>query len=297
MPRSVATALLVLTTILWGFAFVAQKSAMTEIGPLFFAGTRFLIGGLLIVPLAIWEARRRSRPTRRQFALIAVICGAFTAGALLQQIGLRHTTATNAGFLTSLYVLVVPVLAFLALRSPPHPIIWLAAPMALLGIYWLNGGRFDGLNVGDGIIIVSALFWGVHVLLLGRLSQQTGLPITISAATFLVAGAIATLGAVASEAPNPSALWAAWPQLAYAAVLSTALAFTLQAVAQQYVPPANAAVILSAESLFAALGGALLLGERLPPIGYAGAALLFVAIAIAETVPAWLTRRQLPSAG
>ncbi len=296
MSRTLASGLLLLATIIWGFAFVAQKSAMDHVGPLTYAGARFVIGGLLLVPFALWELRRRPRPGVHHRRMIAVICIVFFLGAVLQQVGLSQTTVTNSGFLTALYVLVVPVLAFVALRAPPQPIVWIGAPLAVFGVYWLNGGGFDSFNTGDLLVIVSALFWGVHVLLLGLVSRETGLPVTISAITFLITGILAGAGAFVFEAPSLEPLLAAWPQLAYAAILSTAFAFTLQAIAQQYAPPSNAAIILSAESLFAALGGAIVLGERLPPIGYAGAALIVAAILVVEALPPWLQQRRASAA-
>ena len=133
----------------------------------------------------------------------------------------------------------------------------------------------------------------MHVILLGQLARATGLPIFVSAISFLVAGVLSPGARLRLRDARPvAASPPAGCRLAYAGILSTAVAFTLQAIGQQYVPPANAAIILSAESLFAALGGALLLGERLPLIGYAGAALIFVAIVLVEAVPALLRRQR-----
>ena len=293
MPRPLATLLLIICTALWGFAFIAQKTAMESMGPLTFAGTRYLLGGLLVLPLALWEYRRRKRAfTRADLLLTAAMCLAFFGGSWLQQAGLATTTVTNGGFLTGLYVFFVPVVGWLLFRAFPHPAVWLAVPAALVGIYLLNGGQLESFTIGDVMIIISAVFWGFHVTLLGHLARTTGLPITVSAASFLVAGVLATAIALPTEAPTLSGIGAGWLEILYAGVLSTAVGFTLQAVGQQYVPPANAAIILSAESLFAALGGALLLGERLPPVGYAGAALIFLAIVTAEGLPPLLERRR-----
>ena len=298
MPRTTAVLLLLLATMLWGFAFIAQKSAMASVGPLTFAAVRYLLGGVVILPLALWEYRRRGKPLGRgDWGLVLLLSLVFFMGSWLQQAGLAHTTVTNGGFLTSLYVLFVPLFAFVALRSPPNPIIWAGVPLALLGIYYLNGGGLDRFNFGDLLIVGCAAFWAVHVLMLGHVARRTGLPVFVSAVSFLLAGLVATGGAFASEAPSLQGIAGAWVQIAYAGVMSTAVAFTLQAVGQQYVPPANAAIILSAESLFAALGGALLLGERLPPIGYAGAALIFVAIVLVEVVPALVARRPAAAEG
>ena len=295
MSRPLAALLLLLCTMFWGFAFVAQKSAMGTMGPLSFAGVRYILGGLLVLPLALGEWKRRKVTlTRNNWLLIGVLCFAFFMGSWLQQAGLASTTATNAGFLTGLYVFFVPLIGLVFLRVRPHPIVYVGVPMALVGIYFLNGGGISAFNQGDWLIVLSAVFWAMHVLSLGHIAKETGLPIFVSAISFLVAGVVALAIAVPTEAPTLAQISGVWVQLAYAAVLSTAVGFTLQAVGQQYVPPANAAIILSAESLFAALGGAVVLGDRLPAVGYAGAALLFAAIVLVEAVPALLARRQLP---
>ncbi len=294
MPRGIAALLLVLCTMFWGFAFVAQKSAMGTMGPLSFTGIRYIIGGLLVLPLALREWRRRKvELSRGQWQLVGVLCFAFFMGSCLQQVGLATTTATNGGFLTGLYVFFVPLIGYFVFRSRPHPIVYVGVPMALVGIYFLNGGGLSSFNSGDWLIVGSAVFWAMHVLTLGHLAKETGLPIFVSAVSFLVAGIVALAIAIPTEAPTLGQVSGVWIQLAYAAVLSTAVGFTLQAVGQQYVPPANAAIILSAESLFAALGGALLLGDRLPVIGYFGAALMFFAIVMVEAVPALAARRQV----
>jgi drug/metabolite transporter (DMT)-like permease len=294
MPRPIAILMLLICTMFWGFAFIAQKSAMDSMGPLSFAGVRFLLGGLLVLPLAFYERRRHPIAlTSTHWLLIAALSTVFFFGIWLQQAGLASTTATNGGFLTALYVFFVPILGFLLFRTRPHPIIFIGVPLALVGTYYLNGGGLATFNTGDGLITFGAVFWALHVILLGHIARQTGLPIFVSAISFLAAGAVAAVIAFATEAPTLEAISAGWVEIAYAAVLSTAVAFTLQAVGQQHVPPANAAIILSAESLFAALGGALVLGERLPPIGYAGAALIFFAILLVEALPPlWARRRQ-----
>lgn len=293
MPRALAALMLLACTMLWGFAFIAQKSAMDSMGPLTFAGVRYLLGGIIVLPLALAERRRRSEPLGdRLWGVIIGMSLVFFAGSWLQQAGLGSTTATNAGFLTGLYVFFVPVLGFLLFRTRPHPIIFVCVPLALIGIYYLNGGGFSSFNNGDGLIVISAVFWAMHVILIGYLGRATGLPVFVSAISFLLAGALALGIAFIIEQPSIVGISQGWVQIAYAGVLSTAVAFTFQAIGQQYVPPANAAIILSAESLFAAIGGALLLGERLPPVGYAGAVLIFAAIVAVEAIPPRWDRRK-----
>ncbi|KQU97425.1 hypothetical protein ASC68_11490 [Devosia sp. Root105] len=296
MSRPLAVLLLLIATAIWGLAFVAQKAAMAHMGPLTFSGTRFLLGGVALLPFALIELRRKA-PLAAQFTpglwlRIAVLCGAFFAGSLLQQYGLAQTSVTNSGFLTALYVLFVPLIAFLVIRAKPHPIIYLGAPLALVGIFYLNGGRFESFNFGDLLVVISAVFWGGHVFMLGLLTRQTGLPIVLSAITVLSVGVVCIAFAFVFEVPDLQGILGGWVQILYVGLMSTAVAFTLQAIGQQHVPSANAAIILSAESLFAALGGALLLGERLPLIGYAGAALIFFAIIMVEAIPALQQRRE-----
>jgi len=294
MSRPIASLLLLFCTMFWGFAFVAQKSAMDAMGPLTFAGVRFLIGGLLILPLALHELRRKAvRLTGTHWFFILAMSTVFFLGSWLQQAGLLTTTATNGGFLTGLYVFFVPLLGFVLFRTRPHPIIFIGVPLALVGIYFLNGGGLDTFNSGDGLIVVSAVFWALHVILLGHVARMTGLPIFVSSVSFLVAGIAASTLALSLETPTVEAVSAGWIEIAYAAVLSTAVGFTLQAIGQQHVPAANAAIILSAESLFAALGAAVVLGDRLPAVGYAGAALIFVAILLVEAIPPLWARRRV----
>jgi drug/metabolite transporter (DMT)-like permease len=269
---------------------------MAHLGPLTFSGTRFLLGGVALIPFALAELRRKRVRlgdfTPGRWGMIGLLCTAFLVGSVLQQYGLTLTSVTNSGFLTALYVLFVPLIAYLALRLRPHPVIYLGAPLALVGIFYLNGGPLGALNFGDLLVIVSAVFWGGHVFLLGQLSRATALPVTLSAITFVAVGVLCGGFAIPLEAPDLGGFGATWMEILYTGLLSTALAFTLQAIAQQHGPAANAAIILSAESLFAALGAALLLGERLSPVGYAGAALIFVAIVLVEAVPALISRRE-----
>jgi len=292
MPRPLATLLLIITTVLWGFAFVAQKTAMSGMGPFTFSAIRYALGALVVLPLVVWELRRvQPAISRRDWGMIAVLCLSFFLGVYLQQAGLTMTTATNGGFLTSLYVLIVPLLAIVVFHRLPHWIVWIGMPIAIVGVFLLNGGRLDRFTLGDLLVVGCAVSWAVQVLLLGDIARSTRLPITVSVLCFAATALLSAVGTLAFEHPDPAGIAGGWVEILYSGILSTAVAFTLQAIAQQYVPPANAAIILSAESLFAALGGALILGERLPPIGYLGAAMIFIAIVLVETVPALIGRR------
>lgn len=286
MKRSSATILLILAAAFWGMAFIAQKSAMDFMGPLTFVGSRFLLGGLLVLPFAIYEYRKRNIVlSKNQKLLIFALCINFFLGSWLQQWGLLTTSATNGGFLTGLYVFFVPIIQLTIFRTKPHFIIWLCAPLAVLGLFLLSGASVNPFGIGDYLVISSAIFWAMQVYLLGHLAAETKLPLTISTICFLAAGIFGTIGAFGFETVTWQGLESGWMEILYAAIFSTAIGFSLQAMGQQYVPPANAAIIVSSESLFAAAGGALLLGERLSPNGYIGIAILFAAIVAVEAIP------------
>ncbi|MGJ8529003.1 DMT family transporter [Maritalea sp.] len=291
MSRSTATALLIVATIIWGSAFIAQKSAMDAMEPLTFLAARYLLGGILILPLAIWETRRVNKPiTRQGWKLIGILLFAFFFGSWLQQIGLLTASVTNTGFLTGFYVFFVPVLMVVFAKAKLHRLIWVAAALAFSGLFLLSGGKVDNFVIGDYFVLASSFFWALYVFNLGSAASITQRPITVSAIIFLVGGTISALGAAGTETITLEGLQIGWVEILYAGVLSTAIGFTLHTISQQHVPTANAALILSMESLFAALGAAIILGERLEPTGYIGVLLIFSAIILAEAGPVFFER-------
>lgn len=164
MSRFVATILLLITALLWGFAFVAQKSATHLMGPFTFSAVRYALGAVVMLPLVVWEVRRRPPGgiSRRDRLLTAILGVSFFLGVYLQQAGLMTTTVTNGGFLTGLYVLLVPLIALAVARQLPHPIVWLCMPIAVVGVFLLNGGHLDGFNAGDILVIFGSVFWAIQ---------------------------------------------------------------------------------------------------------------------------------------
>jgi drug/metabolite transporter (DMT)-like permease len=296
MSRTAAALILLLCTLLWGVAFLFQKGAMAHMGPLVFTAIRYAIGTVLVAPLAWFEYRRQvqkvGKLTPRQWGQLAILVLSFFAGVWAQQAALQTASVTNGGFITVLYVIFTPMVSFLFFRIRPHPIVYLGAPMALIGIYFLTGADLHAFTFGDALLVVCAVSWAIQIAVLAPLVQETGMPITMSAACFAATAVLSFVGMLGLEHPTWEAISSGWIEILYTGVMSTSIAFTLQAIGQQYVPPANAAIILSAESLFAALSGAIVLGERLPPLGYLGAALIFVAIILVEAIPALKSRRQ-----
>lgn len=277
--RMRADLLLLLAAAIWGFAFVAQRVGMDFVGPLTFNGVRFALGALVLVPLACARAATAA-PWRndlpRGLVLGVVLCG----GATLQQWGMVTTTAGKAGFITGLYVILVPLLGLLA-RQRTARNTWLGAVLAVAGMFLLTVTEGFAIARGDVLVLCGALFWAVHVLLIGRYSPRTE-PVRLAALQFAVCAVLSLAGGLVLEHPTIASVRAAtWPIL-YAGLLSTGVAYTLQVVAQQKAPPAHAAIILSLEAVFALLGGLLLLGESLGARELVGCAIMFVGMIVSQ---------------
>jgi drug/metabolite transporter (DMT)-like permease len=289
MTRTTANGLMLLTALIWGTTFVAQQLGMNHIGPLAYTGARFLLGTLVVLPLAWWEWRRlHAQGVRLDRTDLLAWCGLgvlLCLGAVMQQIGIKSTSVSNAGFLTALYVPMVPMLSWLIDRQRPHFTVWPATIGSFIGTFFLSGGQFDGLNTGDFWVISSTVFWAFHVVWVGRVASRKGASIMLAATQFWVCGLLACALTVWLEPWSSASLQAALPAIAYGGVLSVGIAFTLQVVAQRHTPASDAAIFLSSEILFAAVAGALYLDEHLTPTQWGGGLLIFACILAVQLVP------------
>jgi|TARA_Y100000766_G_C18839413_1_gene572226 drug/metabolite transporter (DMT)-like permease len=294
-----ADALMLITALIWGSTFVAQRLGMDHIGPFLYTGLRFAIGAITLLPL-IWLLRKPAqageRPSRlsRPMLLGSLVLGlVLTLGINLQQIGLMFTTVTNSGFITGLYVILVPVFGlFIGMRT--HKGTWAGAVMALVGMVLLSVTAEFTVARGDWLQLVGACFWAVHVLLVGALASRYD-PILVSFIQFLVCAVVSLTLAVALEPINFAAIAQALPAILYGGILAVGVAFTLQVVAQKDAITSHAAIILSLEAVFAALAGWLILGETLTPRGLLGCALMLAGMLTAQLVPIYLDRRRRPA--
>lgn len=258
---------------IWGFAFVAQRVSMRHLGPLTFNGVRFALGALVLLPWALRTgpaAGASHGGARRRGELLAggVLAGGLVfGGATLQQVGLMTTTAGKAGFITSLYVVLVPILG-LGTGQRAGRALWAGAGLAALGLGLLSAADLvGGVVVGDGLVLIGAFFWAAHVLWLGRIAPRHH-PLRLAVLQFAVCAGLSLIGAAVFESRAFSAaaladLRAAALPVLYAGLLSVGVAYTLQVVGQRHAHPTHAAIILSFEAVFAAVGGWLALGEVL----------------------------------
>lgn len=281
-------ALLLVAAAIWGFAFVAQRVGMSYVGPFTFNAVRFALGAVTLLPLL---ASRRSRPptgaqagfmSRR--AQLIYGCGllgtTLFAGASLQQTGIVYTTAGKAGFITGLYVVIVPLLGLLRKRRPTSGA-WLGAALATAGLYLLSiSGRLH-ISVGDSLVLGCAMFFALHVLIAGWLTLRMD-PVRLAFYQFCTCSVLSFLVALFAESPSVEDIRAAALPILYAGVLSVGVAYTLQIVAQREAPPGHAAIILSLEAVFAALGGGTILGERLPDRGLIGCPLMLAGALVSK---------------
>jgi drug/metabolite transporter (DMT)-like permease len=286
MRRIHADLLLVLAAVVWGVAFVFQKTAMEHIGPFLFIAARSAVAVLALAPLAYREGRGTGHIFPPGLLPIATLAGAaFFTGAAFQQVGLVTATATNAGFLTALYVIFTPFLVWMAFGHAPMWIVWPAVGLSFVGTWLLGGGTLSAFGSGDILIAISAFFWAAHVVTVSRASRLAR-PITFTAVQFAIVGALGLAGAILFEPISLTAIAGAWREIAYVGILSSALTFTLLAIAIKYTPPTEAAIIVSSETLFAAFAAYLMLGERLSLVGWCGAVLILGAVLLVQTGPA-----------
>lgn len=288
MSRTLANLTLLLATAIWGGAFVVQKAGIGELGPAMFTGVRFLIGAVVIAPLA-WREFQRVRLDRHDWLTMTVTGVVLFGGALIQQIGIGMTSAANAGFLTTLYVLMVPMIELAVLRRRPHPVVWPAALGSLAGAWLLSGGGLEP-QIGDVWVVVSAVFWAVQITLIGYCAARTGAPMVVAVVQAVVCGVLSVAWGGVTETTTVAMLGDAWLGLAYTGILSAGGAFALQVVGQRYTTGADAAITLSAEAPFAALFGAIFLSERMGAPQASGCALIMVCILLVQLVPVWRAR-------
>ncbi|SPJ18018.1 putative transporter protein [Burkholderiales bacterium] len=287
MNRGRADALLFLVALLWGTTFVAQKTGNAYVGPIFFVAVRFLAAAVFLLPIAAWEARRRPAALARADLIAAGCIGAcLCAACWLQQIGMESTTATNAGFLTAVYMVLVPFVAWAFSRRPPRLLVLLAGAVALYGA-WLLGGDGHGAqwSRGDLLILASDLIWATHITLIGHFRGIAGRPVLLSFLQCALTGLVSLPPALLWQPATLAALGAALPAIVYAGIVSSGIAFTLQIMAQRHTPAAEAALIMSLESVFAAVAGALLLQETLSLQATVGAFLILTGVVLVETGP------------
>jgi drug/metabolite transporter (DMT)-like permease len=278
--------ILLLAAAIWGFAFVAQRVGMLYIGPFTFNAVRFALGALVLLPFLYFQQKKSNKTVpvvfpKKVFWSFGLLAGvALFLGSSLQQIGIINTTAGNAGFITGLYVVIVPILGLL-LKQKARTGTWIGAIIATIGLFLLSVTESFTISPGDLLVLISALFWASHVLIIGKVAGRVP-SLFIAVFQFAVCSLLSFICAIIFEEIKIGPILQAGIPILYAGLLSVGIAYTLQIVAQKKAPPAHAAIILSMESVFAVLGGWLMLSEIMAFRGLIGCALMLVGMLVSQ---------------
>nr|WP_291233789.1 DMT family transporter [Frisingicoccus sp.] len=294
MNNTKNTFLLLLTAFIWGVAFVAQSVGMDYVGPLTFNAVRFIIGAIFLIPCIAFldklkekenQAAGKNTPAAPQNKKVlitgGICCGiAIAAASTLQQYGIAYTTVGKAGFITALYIVIVPILGIF-LKKKPRLIIWFSVLLALVGLYFLCMTDSLSFSKGDTLVLLCAFVFSLHIMIIDHFSPMVD-GVRMSCIQFAVAGILCGIPALIFEHPTFSSLIAAWAPVLYAGILSCGVAYTLQIVAQKNYDPTVASLLLSLESVFSVLAGWVILHQSLSPREIFGCVLVFIAIILVQ---------------
>ena len=288
--------LLLMTAMIWGFAFVAQRVGADHVGAMTFNGVRFALGALSLVPVVLIFARKTpmDRECHRQTVYASLAGGtALFVASLLQQWGVELTqSAGKAGFITSLYTVLVPVIGVLFLRRKTGLFIWIGAFLAVGGLYLLSMTGEEQAGIGDLVLIIGAIVWAMHILIIDHFNEKQINAIVFAMGQFAVCAVYNLVGAALFEEMTVSGITAAGIPILYGGLMSVGVAYTLQILGQRGADPTAASVILSTESMFSAIGGILILGETMSVGGYIGCVLIFSGVVLAQLTPDVLRRKK-----
>jgi drug/metabolite transporter (DMT)-like permease len=280
-----ANMLLLITATIWGFAFVAQRIGAMYVGAFTFNGIRFALGSISLIPLLLYFSKK-SPQEKSTSSIYSATPGGILAGlilflgATLQQIGLTDTTAGKAAFITGLYIVLVPLFGIL-LKHRVHITVWLGALFAITGLYLLSVTEGFSISRGDFLQFIGAIFWTFHILIIDHLTKKED-PLKLSFVQFITCSVLSMGAALIYEKITINGLTQALIPILYGGILSVGVAYTLQVVGQKHAKASHAALILSMETVFAAIGGLLLLNERMSIRGYTGCAFMLAGILFSQ---------------
>ena len=287
--QAISAAELLLTAFIWGVAFVAQSVGMDYIGPFTFNCVRSIIGGLVLIPLVMIlgkknradQTAKEAKEYKKNTVTGGICCGiCLCVASCFQQFGIMHTTVGKAGFITALYIIIVPILGIF-LKKRVAPIVWVSSIIAVIGFYMLSISGQVSISKGDVLVLICAVLFSVHILVIDYFSPK-GDGVTISCIQFITCGIVCGILMFLFENPQIKDILEAYLPILYAGVMSCGVAYTLQIIGQKNIDPTIASLIMSLESVFSALAGWMLLGQGLSKKEIIGCSLVFVAVLLAQ---------------
>jgi len=282
--------MLILTAVIWGTSFVSQKLGMNYVEPFTFGASRFLLGALVLIPVILIFDRSNNKNnvkanddvySRKDLITGGILCGsALFLGASFQQIGIVYTTAGKAGFITALYIVLVPLFG-LFMKKKISKLVWFGVALATGGLYLLCIKEGFTIQVGDAIVMAGTIFWALQILIVDAYNDKTQ-GLKLSCAQFITAGILSAAAAFIFESPSLTTIIECAGPILYTAIMVVGVAYTLQIIGQKTTDPNIAAIILSMESLFAVISGAIFLKETMTIKEIAGCVLMFAAVIMTQ---------------
>ena len=290
MTKSLSMVCALVTTFIWGTAFIAQDTGMDNIGPLTFNAARFVIGFLTILPLALLFERKKIKleilSKSKLFMKYLVFMGvSLFLGTFLQQTALQYTNIANAAFFTVFYVPIVPILLFFIYSKKVHWSIWPAISLCIFGVYLLSDFSNSEIMLGDGLVILCSVFWALHIIFAGKFMEEFDIPMFYAALQALFVALLSIIFSYIFEEINISKIVMESSSILYAGALSGGIAFTLQMFAQKNIEEAPAAIIYSLEGVFAAIAGWVILNQFLSTNNMIGCLLILIAVISSQISP------------
>ncbi len=300
MKKIKSLSLLIMTAMIWGFAFVAQRLGAEHVGAFTFNGVRFTLGSISLIPVILIFEKKDVDKVAHSKKTATTIKAGFIAGLILftasslQQFGIELTkSAGKASFLTGLYTVLVPIIGvFLGKRTTIN--VWFGAILAVFGMFLICINEEWKVSFGDFVLLLNAVFWAFHILVIDKFVNNM-YPIRFASVQFAVCGILGIISALLCEQITPEGLSAAAVPILYGGLMSVGIAYTCQIIGQKNADPTYASIILSTESMFGAIGGAVILGETMSPRGYIGCLFIFSGVIISQIVFKKRSKRKLHS--
>ena len=292
MSKSISLICALITTFIWGTAFIAQDTGMDNIGPLTFNAARFFVGFVTVLPIALLVERGKiieniNLDKKLFFKYLFLMSLSLFFGTYLQQTSLLYTNIANAAFFTVFYVPLVPIILFIIYKIKVHWSIWPSILLCIIGVYFLSDFSNSEILIGDSLVILCSVFWALHIIFAGKFMERFDIPIFFAALQAILVGMYSLLFALLFEEINLTNILLENYSIIYAGFLSGGIAFTLQMYAQKNIEEAPAAIIYSLEGVFAALAGWIILNQMLDFSNILGCFIILIAVILSQITPSF----------
>ena len=292
MSKSISLICALITTFIWGTAFIAQDTGMDNIGPLTFNAARFFVGFVTVLPIALLIERGKiieniNLDKKLFFKYLFLMSLSLFFGTYLQQTSLLYTNIANAAFFTVFYVPLVPIILFIIYKIKVHWSIWPSILLCIIGVYFLSDFSNSEILIGDSLVILCSVFWALHIIFAGKFMEKFDIPIFFAALQAILVGMYSLLFALLFEKINLTNILLENYSIIYAGFISGGIAFTLQMYAQKNIEEAPAAIIYSLEGVFAALAGWIILDQMLDFSNILGCFIILIAVILSQITPSF----------